>query len=71
MKTVSHGVTHISNFFGLFSLILPLLFLFLFIFYVLQAIHTLMENAVQPLLTSVGDAIEAIIITMHQEDFSG
>uniref|UniRef100_A0A8C7BKY8 Conserved oligomeric Golgi complex subunit 5 n=1 Tax=Neovison vison TaxID=452646 RepID=A0A8C7BKY8_NEOVI len=24
-----------------------------------------------PLLTSVGDAIEAIIITMHQEDFSG
>nr|XP_045243418.1 conserved oligomeric Golgi complex subunit 5 isoform X5 [Macaca fascicularis] len=37
----------------------------------LKAIHTLMENAVQPLLTSVGDAIEAIIITMHQEDFSG
>uniref|UniRef100_A0A2K6TIK2 Conserved oligomeric Golgi complex subunit 5 n=1 Tax=Saimiri boliviensis boliviensis TaxID=39432 RepID=A0A2K6TIK2_SAIBB len=35
------------------------------------AIHALMENAVQPLLTSVGDAIEAIIITMHQEDFSG
>ncbi|XP_069317807.1 conserved oligomeric Golgi complex subunit 5 isoform X3 [Eulemur rufifrons] len=34
-------------------------------------IHALMENAVQPLLTSVGDAIEAIIITMHQEDFSG
>ncbi|KAJ1063197.1 hypothetical protein K5549_012672 [Capra hircus] len=30
-----------------------------------------MGNAVQPLLTSVGDAIEAIIITMHQEDFSG
>uniref|UniRef100_A0A2K6BM53 Conserved oligomeric Golgi complex subunit 5 n=1 Tax=Macaca nemestrina TaxID=9545 RepID=A0A2K6BM53_MACNE len=38
---------------------------------VTKAIHTLMENAVQPLLTSVGDAIEAIIITMHQEDFSG
>uniref|UniRef100_A0A2K6TIK9 Conserved oligomeric Golgi complex subunit 5 n=1 Tax=Saimiri boliviensis boliviensis TaxID=39432 RepID=A0A2K6TIK9_SAIBB len=37
----------------------------------LKAIHALMENAVQPLLTSVGDAIEAIIITMHQEDFSG
>uniref|UniRef100_A0A5G2R249 Conserved oligomeric Golgi complex subunit 5 n=1 Tax=Sus scrofa TaxID=9823 RepID=A0A5G2R249_PIG len=35
------------------------------------AIHVLMGNAVQPLLTSVGDAIEAIIITMHQEDFSG
>ncbi|XP_068829173.1 conserved oligomeric Golgi complex subunit 5 isoform X4 [Capricornis sumatraensis] len=35
------------------------------------AICVLMGNAVQPLLTSVGDAIEAIIITMHQEDFSG
>lgn len=30
-----------------------------------------MGSALQPLLTSVGDAIEAIIITMHQEDFSG
>uniref|UniRef100_A0A8C8ZWV8 Conserved oligomeric Golgi complex subunit 5 n=1 Tax=Prolemur simus TaxID=1328070 RepID=A0A8C8ZWV8_PROSS len=38
---------------------------------VTKGIHALMENAVQPLLTSVGDAIEAIIITMHQEDFSG
>uniref|UniRef100_A0A2I2ZAW7 Conserved oligomeric Golgi complex subunit 5 n=1 Tax=Gorilla gorilla gorilla TaxID=9595 RepID=A0A2I2ZAW7_GORGO len=38
---------------------------------VTKAIHALMENAVQPLLTSVRDAIEAIIITMHQEDFSG
>nr|XP_054543630.1 conserved oligomeric Golgi complex subunit 5 isoform X2 [Pan troglodytes] len=38
---------------------------------VTKAIHALMENAVRPLLTSVGDAIEAIIITMHQEDFSG
>ncbi|XP_066198532.1 conserved oligomeric Golgi complex subunit 5 isoform X2 [Saccopteryx leptura] len=37
----------------------------------LKMIHVLMGNAVQPLLTSVGDAIEAIIITMHQEDFSG
>uniref|UniRef100_A0A8C2V143 Conserved oligomeric Golgi complex subunit 5 n=1 Tax=Chinchilla lanigera TaxID=34839 RepID=A0A8C2V143_CHILA len=37
----------------------------------LKAIHALMGSAVQPLLTSVGDAIEAIIITMHQEDFSG
>ncbi|XP_054582614.1 conserved oligomeric Golgi complex subunit 5 isoform X2 [Eptesicus fuscus] len=38
---------------------------------VTKTIHVLMGNAVQPLLTSVGDAIEAIIITMHQEDFSG
>ncbi|XP_072509157.1 conserved oligomeric Golgi complex subunit 5 isoform X1 [Notamacropus eugenii] len=37
----------------------------------LKTIHALMGNAVQPLLTSVGDSIEAIIITMHQEDFSG
>ncbi|XP_007504497.2 conserved oligomeric Golgi complex subunit 5 [Monodelphis domestica] len=37
----------------------------------LKTIHDLMGNAVQPLLTSVGDSIEAIIITMHQEDFSG
>ncbi|XP_040116754.1 conserved oligomeric Golgi complex subunit 5 isoform X2 [Oryx dammah] len=37
----------------------------------LKEIYVLMGNAVQPLLTSVGDAIEAIIITMHQEDFSG
>ncbi|XP_073921079.1 conserved oligomeric Golgi complex subunit 5 isoform X3 [Castor canadensis] len=37
----------------------------------LKTIYALMGNAVQPLLTSVGDAIEAIIITMHQEDFSG
>ncbi|XP_039103144.1 conserved oligomeric Golgi complex subunit 5 isoform X3 [Hyaena hyaena] len=34
-------------------------------------IHVLMGSALHPLLTSVGDAIEAIIITMHQEDFSG
>ncbi|XP_065739811.1 conserved oligomeric Golgi complex subunit 5 isoform X7 [Phocoena phocoena] len=38
---------------------------------VTKVVHVLMGNAVQPLLTSVGDAIEAIIITMHQEDFSG
>ncbi|XP_044534981.1 conserved oligomeric Golgi complex subunit 5 [Gracilinanus agilis] len=37
----------------------------------LKTVHDLMGNAVQPLLTSVGDSIEAIIITMHQEDFSG
>uniref|UniRef100_A0A8C3Y555 Conserved oligomeric Golgi complex subunit 5 n=1 Tax=Catharus ustulatus TaxID=91951 RepID=A0A8C3Y555_CATUS len=38
---------------------------------VLKAVHDLMGNAVQPLLNSVGDSVEAIIITMHQEDFSG
>ncbi|XP_032913393.1 conserved oligomeric Golgi complex subunit 5 isoform X2 [Catharus ustulatus] len=37
----------------------------------LKAVHDLMGNAVQPLLNSVGDSVEAIIITMHQEDFSG
>nr|XP_056702455.1 conserved oligomeric Golgi complex subunit 5 [Euleptes europaea] len=37
----------------------------------LKTVHDLMGNAVQPLLNSVGDSIEAIIITMHQEDFSG
>ncbi|XP_007422165.1 conserved oligomeric Golgi complex subunit 5 isoform X1 [Python bivittatus] len=37
----------------------------------LKIIHDLMGNAVQPLLDSVGDSIEAIIMTMHQEDFSG
>uniref|UniRef100_A0A8C7GAQ1 Conserved oligomeric Golgi complex subunit 5 n=1 Tax=Oncorhynchus kisutch TaxID=8019 RepID=A0A8C7GAQ1_ONCKI len=34
-------------------------------------IQALMASAVQPLLLSVSDSIEAIIITMHQEDFSG
>ncbi|XP_068132384.1 conserved oligomeric Golgi complex subunit 5 isoform X2 [Hyperolius riggenbachi] len=33
--------------------------------------YNLMGNAVQPLLNSVSDSVEAIIITMHQEDFSG
>uniref|UniRef100_A0A8C8SNK3 Conserved oligomeric Golgi complex subunit 5 n=1 Tax=Pelusios castaneus TaxID=367368 RepID=A0A8C8SNK3_9SAUR len=37
----------------------------------LKTVHELMGNAVQPLLNSVGDSVEAIIITMHQEDFSG
>ncbi|KAM4676724.1 conserved oligomeric Golgi complex subunit 5 [Discoglossus pictus] len=37
----------------------------------LKIIYGLMGNAVQPLLNSVGDSVEAIIITMHQEDFSG
>ncbi|KAM9824237.1 conserved oligomeric Golgi complex subunit 5 isoform 3-T3 [Neosynchiropus ocellatus] len=37
----------------------------------LEAVQVLMSNAVQPLLQSVSDSIEAIIITLHQEDFSG
>ncbi|XP_078536437.1 conserved oligomeric Golgi complex subunit 5 [Lissotriton helveticus] len=37
----------------------------------LKVIHLLMGSAVQPLLNSVADSVEAIIITMHQEDFSG
>uniref|UniRef100_A0A8C5R7Q9 Conserved oligomeric Golgi complex subunit 5 n=1 Tax=Leptobrachium leishanense TaxID=445787 RepID=A0A8C5R7Q9_9ANUR len=37
----------------------------------LQIIYNLMGSAVQPLLNSVGDSVESIIITMHQEDFSG
>uniref|UniRef100_A0A8C7WG53 Component of oligomeric golgi complex 5 n=1 Tax=Oncorhynchus mykiss TaxID=8022 RepID=A0A8C7WG53_ONCMY len=36
-----------------------------------HALTALMASAVQPLLLSVSDSIEAIIITMHQEDFSG
>uniref|UniRef100_A0AAY4D233 Conserved oligomeric Golgi complex subunit 5 n=1 Tax=Denticeps clupeoides TaxID=299321 RepID=A0AAY4D233_9TELE len=36
-----------------------------------QAVQALMDGAVQPLLQSVGDSVEAILITMHQEDFSG
>uniref|UniRef100_A0A8C6UG25 Conserved oligomeric Golgi complex subunit 5 n=1 Tax=Neogobius melanostomus TaxID=47308 RepID=A0A8C6UG25_9GOBI len=31
----------------------------------------LMGNSVQPLLQSVSDSIQAILLTMHQEDFSG
>ncbi|XP_042191075.1 conserved oligomeric Golgi complex subunit 5 [Callorhinchus milii] len=37
----------------------------------LETIQDLMGNAVQPLLKSVEDSIEAIIITMHLEDFAG
>lgn len=47
------------------------LILLLFFFSLCQTVHALMGNAIQPLLTSVADAVEAIIITMHQEDFSG
>ncbi|KAK2832624.1 hypothetical protein Q7C36_016086 [Tachysurus vachellii] len=37
----------------------------------LEEVQTLMDSAVQPLLTSVTDSVEAILLTMHQEDFSG
>ncbi|KAM9309847.1 LOW QUALITY PROTEIN: conserved oligomeric Golgi complex subunit 5 [Pholidichthys leucotaenia] len=37
----------------------------------LEEVQALMKHAVQPLLQSVSDSIEAIIITLHQEDFSG
>ncbi|KAM4523590.1 conserved oligomeric Golgi complex subunit 5 [Fundulus diaphanus] len=37
----------------------------------LEGAQALMSSAVQPLLQSVSDSIEAIIITLHQEDFSG
>ncbi|KAM4712073.1 conserved oligomeric Golgi complex subunit 5 [Anableps anableps] len=37
----------------------------------LGGVQALMSSAVQPLLQSVSDSIEAIIITLHQEDFSG
>ncbi|XP_068611151.1 conserved oligomeric Golgi complex subunit 5 [Brachionichthys hirsutus] len=36
-----------------------------------EEVQTLMSSAVSPLLQSVSDSIEAIIITLHQEDFSG
>ncbi|XP_023219399.1 conserved oligomeric Golgi complex subunit 5-like [Centruroides sculpturatus] len=35
-----------------------------------QSMKTYMRNAVQPILTSVNSSIEAIIATMHKEDFS-
>ncbi|XP_046728668.1 conserved oligomeric Golgi complex subunit 5 [Silurus meridionalis] len=37
----------------------------------LEAVQALMDSAVQPLLMSVTDSVEAILLTMHQEDFSG
>uniref|UniRef100_A0AAX7T167 Conserved oligomeric Golgi complex subunit 5 n=1 Tax=Astatotilapia calliptera TaxID=8154 RepID=A0AAX7T167_ASTCA len=37
----------------------------------LAGVQALMRSAVHPLLQSVTDSIEAIIITLHQEDFSG
>jgi hypothetical protein len=36
----------------------------------LKHIATLMRNSIQPLLTSLTDAVEAIVLTMHDEDFS-
>nr|CAH0110057.1 unnamed protein product [Daphnia galeata] len=36
----------------------------------LKHITTLMRNSIQPLLTSLTDAVEAIVLTMHDEDFS-
>uniref|UniRef100_H2MCI1 Conserved oligomeric Golgi complex subunit 5 n=1 Tax=Oryzias latipes TaxID=8090 RepID=H2MCI1_ORYLA len=37
----------------------------------ISAVHSLMGSALAPLLQSVSDSIEAIIFTLHQEDFSG
>jgi len=37
----------------------------------LQKVVQLMGAAITPLLSSLSDALEAIILTMHQEDFSG
>lgn len=36
----------------------------------LQIVTTLMANAIRPLLSSVADSVEAIILTIHNEDFS-
>uniref|UniRef100_A0AAR2M3E6 Conserved oligomeric Golgi complex subunit 5 n=1 Tax=Pygocentrus nattereri TaxID=42514 RepID=A0AAR2M3E6_PYGNA len=36
-----------------------------------KSVQALMGSAVQPLLMSVTDSVEAILVTMHQEDFSG
>ena len=36
----------------------------------LKHVAVLMRNSLQPLLTSVTDAVEAILLTMHDEDFS-
>ncbi|XP_076469307.1 conserved oligomeric Golgi complex subunit 5-like [Babylonia areolata] len=37
----------------------------------LEKVGQLMGTAISPLLSSLSDALEAIILTMHQEDFSG
>ncbi|XP_064606457.1 conserved oligomeric Golgi complex subunit 5-like [Liolophura sinensis] len=37
----------------------------------LKDVVALMSNTVNPLFSSIADALEAILLTMHQEDFSG
>ncbi|CAF0791631.1 unnamed protein product [Adineta ricciae] len=36
----------------------------------LQCVHSLMNTAIHPFLNSVADCIEAILVTMHNENFS-
>ena len=36
----------------------------------MKGIEVLMGSAIQPLLGSVADALQAIVLTMHNEDFS-
>jgi hypothetical protein len=36
----------------------------------LQCVHSLMNTAIHPFLNSVADCIEAILVTMHNEDFT-
>ena len=36
----------------------------------LKCVAILMQNSMQPLLSSLTDAVEAILLTMHEEDFS-
>jgi len=36
----------------------------------LQGIVELMGNSIEPLLNSISQSLEAIILTMHHEDFS-
>ena len=38
--------------------------------YVFQGVVLLMSNIVSPLFSSIADALEAIILTLHNEDFS-
>lgn len=35
-----------------------------------QDVTSLMRSAIAPLLSSIGDALEAIVLTMHNEDFA-
>ncbi|GFO07452.1 conserved oligomeric Golgi complex subunit 5 [Plakobranchus ocellatus] len=37
----------------------------------MEGIVALMGSAIAPLLSSISDALEAIVLTIHQEDFSG